>query len=209
MSNFLRLYALCILISFYSLSGFASDSDASSGKTPEFIQVIKKPCYIGCDYQFQYCYFYDISNMKDGITIKEWHAEKDHVKGKAVADIKAKLLIKACYQLSLGAAYPVVDDNIDLEAEFDFIIKINNGGCIEEKESAVEYSSFNLKGNLQADPIPSMQTWLEGDMKGIIKDSFSKAVHDLLPESSKADKIYCGDEQYNTVDTDVKCQCEY
>ena len=209
MPELLRLFIICVLIFFCSLSGYASDDAAASSKKPAVIQIIKKPCYIGCGYEFQYCYYYDIANMKDAITVKEWVIEGDYIKGKALADIKAKLLMKACYQLSLTAAYPVVDESINLVAAFDFAIKTNNGKCINEKESNISYSSFELKGDLQKNPISLMQTWLMEDMKGIIKDSVSKAVHDSLSDNNKSEKVYCGDKQYNTVDTDEQCQCGY
>ncbi len=209
MPALLRLFVISIPVFFFSISGYASDDVSTRRTKPEYIKIIKEPCYVGCDYQFQYCYYYNIANMENSIKVKEWYIEDNYIKGKAAADIKAKLLMKACYQLSLSAAYPVIDDDINLSADFDFTIKIKNDECIEEPRSSIDYSSFELKGNVQKDPIQLMKTWLIDDMKGIIKDSVSMAVHDSLPPDKKAQKVYCGDKQYNTELTEEKCHCDY
>ena len=148
MSTFLRLLILSIFSSLLSISVNAADTPAASNIKPEFIPVIKKPCYIGCDYQFQYCYYYNISNMNDAITVKEWKVENGFVTGKAVADIKARLLIKLCYQLSLAAAFPVIDQDLNLEAEFEFKIKLakdSGDQCIEYQENAVTYGNCDYR----------------------------------------------------------------
>ena len=212
MSKLLRLLILGILLGFYSISVNAANTPISPDSKPEFIPIIKKPCYIGCNYEFQFCYYYNISNMKNAITVTAWKVEKGYVTGRAVADIKAKLLIKLCYQLSLSAAYPVVDDEINLDAEFEFKIKLNDdasGQCVDDRDSSITYSSFELKGNLKADPIPLMQGQLSQDMADIIKDSVSKAVHDSLAEDEGNKRIYCGKDQDDTKENDLGCQCDY
>lgn len=206
-----RLLILSILLSFYSLSVNASGTSATPGEKPEFIPVIKMPCYIGCDYMFQFCYNYKISNMKDAITVKEWNIEKDFVTGKAVADIKAKLLIKMCYQVSLTSAYAVVDQDLNVKSEFEFKIKINGSEkdkCVEYEEGAIAYSSFELKGDLNTDPIPVMQEKLGYDIKEIIQDSVGKVVIESLQENNGANNIYCYEEYNVTFENDTQCRCD-
>ena len=210
MSTFLRLLILSIFSSLLSISVNAADTPAASNIKPEFIPVIKKPCYIGCDYQFQYCYYYNISNMNNAITVKEWNVENGFVTGKAVADIKARLLIKLCYQLSLAAAFPVIDQDLNLEAEFEFKIKLakdSGDQCIEYQENAVTYSSFELKGDLKKEPIPLMEGQLEQDMADIIQDSVSKAVYESLSGAKENKRIYCGEDQRNIEEKNVQCGC--
>ncbi len=211
MYTFLRLLFLSILSVLLCLSVNAADIPAASNIKPEFIPVIKKPCYIGCNYQFMYCYYYNISNMNNAITVKEWNVENGFVTGKAVADIKAKLLIKLCYQLSLTSAVPVIDEGLNLKAEFEFKIKLGKDSkdqCIEYQENAVTYSSFELKGDLKKEPIPLMQGQLEQDLADIIQDSVSKAVYESLPGDKKNKKIYCGEDQHNIDDKNAQCGCD-
>ncbi len=211
MSILLRLLILSILLSFYSLSADAINTSNTPDKKPEVIHLIKKPCYIGCDYLFQFCYYYNISNMKDAITVKEWNIEDDLVTGKAVADIKAKLLIKVCYQLSLTSAYAVVDQDVNLESEFEFRIKLKGDGknqCIQRQEDAIKYFSFELKGDLEIDPIPLMQGQLEQDMADIIQDSISKEVYEYSQDKNEGKNIYCSEEHNKIYEEDYPCRCD-
>ena len=211
MSKLLRFFILGILISLYSLSVNAADTATASGKTPEYIPITKKPCYIGCGYQFQFCYYYNISNMNNAITVKEWNVEDGFITGKAAADINAKLLIKACYQLSLTAAYPVIDEDLNLEAEFEFKIKLSGDAkdqCIEYRKSSITYTAFELKGDVRTDPIPLMQGQLGQDMADIIQDSVSKAVFESLYENNRGKKFYCGENRDELYETDTICQCD-
>jgi len=207
----LKLFILGILLSLYSFCVNASDISTSPANKPGFIPIIKKPCYIGCDYMFKFCYYYNISNAKDAITVKEWNVEKNFVTGKAVADIKAKLLIKVCYQLSLTSAYPVVEQDLNLESEFGFKIKINENSknrCIEFQEDAITYYSFEFKGDLNTDPIPLMQGQLEQDLAEIIQNSVSKAVYESIAENKKGNKVYCAEKQNNTYEDNAPCRCD-
>ena len=211
MSRLIKFILLGIFISFYSLNVNAADIANSPDKKPEFIPVVKKPCYIGCDYLFQFCYYYNISNMDDAIRVKEWHVEDDFVTGKAVIDIKAKLLIKMCYQVSLTSAYPVFDQDINLESEFNFKIKINGDGkdsCIQYQEGAITYSYFELKGDLDTDPLPLMQGQLEQDMADIIQDSVSKAVYEYLHGKDSSKKIYCDENRNKIYEDNYPCRCD-
>jgi hypothetical protein len=200
-----------LLLGFYSLSWSATEPSTTSVNTPEFIPVTKKPCYIGCDYQFQYCYHYNILNMNDAIKVKEWNVSGGFVTGKAVADIKAKLMVKACYQLSLAAAIPVVDKEIDLTSEFEFRIKVNGDSgdmCISDEESTINFSTLELRGDLKPDPIPLMQAHLQDYMSSILKESVINAVHNSLAMDKGSEKAYCGEGETDTEETDAPCGCE-
>ena len=207
----LIVFILGILIGLHSLVVSASGVSNNPYKKPEFIPVIKKPCYIGCDYMFQFCYYYNISNMENAITVKEWKVENDFVTGKAVADIKAKLLIKMCYQVSLTSAYAVVDHDINLESEFEFKIKLHGNKkdqCIDYQEDAITYNSFEYKGDMELDPIPLMEGQLGQDMAEIIQDSVSKAVYESLPEDIRGEKIYCKEDYNKTFEDNSQCRCD-
>ncbi len=211
MSRLLRLIILFMLLSLPPLNVNASDTANSPGTKPQFIPVTKKPCYVGCDYLFQFCYYYNILNMSDAISVKEWHVEGDFVTGKAVANINARLLIKMCYQVSLSSAYPVYDQDVNLESEFDFKIKLNGEGkdrCIQYQEGAITYSSFELKGDLKTDPMPIMQGQLEQDMADIIHDSFSKAVYGYMNGENKGLKVYCSEERNKAYEDNYPCRCD-
>ena len=210
MTKLLRLFILSILLVGYSLNVIAADTSITPDNKPEFIPVIKKPCYIGCDYLFQFCYHYDISNMNDAIKVKEWNIEKDFVTGKAVAKMKARLLIKMCYQVSLTSAYAVIDQDLNFESEFEFKIKLNKetkDQCVEYREDSISYSSFELKGDVNTDPIPLMLGKLGQDMGEIIQDSVSKAVYDSLPEDYKGKNVYCSEEYNDTYKNNAPCRC--
>ena len=211
MPTSLRFFILSILIIFCSLNVNASNTPTSTDKKPEFIPVIKKPCYIGCDYLFQFCYYYNISNMENAVTVKEWKVENDLITGKAVADIKAKLLIKMCYQVSLTSAYAVVDQDINLKSEFEFKIKLNGnaeGQCVEYQPDAIAYYSFEYKGDMELDPIPLMEGQLGQDMAEIIQDSVSKAVYESLPDNKRGKRIYCDEEHNETFKDNTPCRCD-
>lgn len=211
MSKLSRLLILGILLSFYTFTVHAADTSIASDNKPEFIPIIKKPCYIGCDYLFQFCYYYNISNMDNGIAVKEWNVEKDFVSGKAVANIKAKLLIKMCYQVSLSSAYAVVDQDLDINSEFEFKIKLNGGEkeqCIEFQDDAITYSSYELVGDVNTDPIPLMQGQLDHDIGEMIQDSVSKAVYDFLAGNIEGKKVYCGEEHNDTFKNIAPCRCD-
>lgn len=212
MPGILRFLIFCIMLCFCSISVNASDTAAPAGERPEFIPVVKKPCYIGCDYLLQFCYFYDISNMENAIKVKEWNVDKDYVTGKAVANIKARFLIKMCYQVSLTSAYPVVDQDLDFESEFEFKINLINSDagdqCIQFQDEAITYNSFELKGDVDTDPIPRMQGQLGKDMAEMIQDSVSKAVYDFLPENIRGKKVYCLEEFNKTYEDNASCPCD-
>ena len=211
MAKLLRLFFLSILLSYYSFATHAADTSTAPYKKPEFIPIIKKPCYIGCDYLFQFCYYYNISNMDDAITVKEWNVEKDTVTGKAIADITAKLLIKMCYQVSLSSAYPVVDQDLNIKSEFEFKIKLNGDAkeqCIEFKEDSITYSSYELVGDVNTEPIPLMQGQLDKDIGEMIQDSVSKAVYDSLPENNRGKNVYCGEEHNDVFEDNLPCRCD-
>jgi hypothetical protein len=200
-----------LLLGFYSLTVGAAEPSTAPGKTPEFIPVAKKPCYIGCDFQFPYCYHYNISNMDNAIKVEEWNVSNGLVTGKAVADIKAMLIIKMCYQVSLTSAFTVVEKEIDLASEFEFSIKVNDDAsdmCISDEESSIRFSTLELKGDLKTDPIPLMQSNLEENISAIIKDSVIKAVHSSVAKDKALKNIYCGEGQANTAETDSTCGCE-
>ena len=211
MLTLIRIFILCILIVLLSQGADAANTSVTSVKEPGFIPILKKPCYIGCDYQFQFCYYYNISNMNDAITVKEWNIEKDFITGAAAADIKAKLLIKVCYQLSLAAAFPVIDEELNLEVEFDFKIKVSGDAkdqCIDYDESSISYTSFKLKGDMKADPVPLMINQLGVDMAEIIQDSVSKAAYESLHEKNKGKKFYCGEHNDELYESNIRCQCD-
>ena len=211
MFSLMRLFILCILIGFYSMGANATNNFITPVKGPGFIPILKKPCYIGCDYLFQFCYYYNISNMNDAITVREWNIEKDSITGTAAADIKAKLLIKVCYQLSLAAAYPFIDEELNLEAEFNFKMKVSGDTkeqCIDYDESTITYTSFELKGDMKTDPVPLMINQLGLDMKNIIQDSVSKAVYGSLHEKNKSKKFYCGEHNDELYESNIRCQCD-
>jgi hypothetical protein len=202
---------LMLLLGFYSLPVNAIEQSASPSNTPEFIPVAKKPCYIGCDFQFPYCYHYNISNMDDAIKVKEWNASNGLVTGKAVADIKANLMIKMCYQVSLTSAFAVVDKEIDLSSEFEFSIKVNGDEgdmCISDEDSTISFSSMELKGDLKTEPIPLMQAHLLENISTIIKDSVIKAVHSSIAKDKGAITIYCGEGHTDKENADASCGCE-
>lgn len=211
MPRILRLSILSIFLSFYSLSLNAAGNSSSPDVKPEFIPIIKKPCYIGCDYLFQFCYYYNILNMENAIRVKEWNVEKDYATGKAVADIKAKLLIKMCYQVSLTSAYAVVDQELNIKSEFEFKIKLigdTKDQCIEFQEDAITWSSYELIGDVNTDPIPLMQGHLDQDIGVIIQDSVSKAVYDSLPIKNRDTKVYCDEERNETFKDNAPCRCD-
>ncbi len=189
----------------------ALEQATAPSNIPEFIPVAKKPCYIGCDFQFQYCYHYNILNMNDAIKITEWNVTGGMVTGKAVADIKANLIIKMCYQVSLTSAFVVLDKEIDLASEFEFSIKVNGDAenqCISDEESTISFSSMELKGDIKTEPIPLMQEHLIGNMSAIIKDSVIKAVYSSVARDKKLKNIYCGEGETDTAEVDSSCGCE-
>lgn len=208
MPRILRLFILIIFLSFYSLVAYAADPP---GERPEFIPIIKKPCYLGCDYVFQFCYYYNISNMDNAIKVTEWNADDNFITGKAVADIKAKLLIKMCYQVSLTSAYAVVDQDLNFKSEFEFKIKLKGDikeQCIEFEEGAITYSTFELTGDVKTDPIPVMRGQLSQDIAEIIHDSVSKTVYKSLPANIRSKKVYCSEEHNKTYEENYPCRCD-
>lgn len=204
-------FIFILLLGFNSLTLVAVEPSTTPSNIPEFIPVSKKPCYIGCDFQFQYCYHYNISNMDDAIKVKEWNVSGGLVTGKAVADIKATLLIKMCYQVSLTSAFAVAEKEIDLASEFEFSIKVNDDAgdmCISDEESTINFSTLELKGDLKTEPIPLIQEHLIGNMSAIIKDSVIKAVYSSVSKDKKLKNIYCGEEPTDTAESDAPCGCE-
>ncbi|NLD36636.1 MAG: hypothetical protein GX654_07195 [Desulfatiglans sp.] len=204
-------FIFILLLGFCPLSLIAIEPSPAPGNAPEFIPVSKKPCYIGCDFQFQYCYHYNILNMNDAIKVKEWNVSEGLVTGKAAADIKAMLLIKMCYQVSLTSAFPVAEKEIDLQSEFEFSIKVNSDAgdmCISDEESTINFSTLELKGDIKTEPIPLMQEHLIGNMSAIIKDSVIKAVYSSVSKDKKLKNIYCGEGPTDTAESDAPCGCE-
>ncbi len=211
MPAILRFFVLSIFIGFLSPGIHAEDMYISQNKNPEFIRIVKKPCNIGCDFQFQYCYYYNILNMDNAIKVKEWNVEDGFITGKAVTDIKARLLIKFCYQVSLTSAFPVHDKELNLEAEFEFKIKLGGEGmnqCIEFQKDLITFSSFELKGDLKTDPIPLLQGQLSQEMSDIIRDSVSRAVYDSLPANNRDKMVYCSKEHNDTYADNAPCPCD-
>lgn len=204
-------FIFILLFGFNSLTLVAAEPSTTPSNTPEFIPVSKKPCYIGCDFQFQYCYHYNILNMNDAIKVKEWNVSDGLVTGKAVADIKATLLIKMCYQVSLTSAFAVAEKEIDLASEFEFSIKVNSNAddiCISDEESTISFSNLELKGEIKTEPIPLIQEHLIGNMSAIIKDSVIKAVYSSVSKDKKLKNIYCGEGPTDTAESDAPCGCE-
>ncbi|MBN1907370.1 MAG: hypothetical protein JW927_19990 [Deltaproteobacteria bacterium] len=204
-------FIFILLLGFNSLTLVAVEPSTTPSNIPKFIPVSKKPCYIGCDFQFQYCYHYNISNMDNAIKVKEWNVSDGLVTGKAVANIKATLLIKMCYQVSLTSAFAVAEKEIDLISEFEFSIKVNGNAddiCISSEESTISFSNLELKGDIKTEPIPLMQEHLIGNMSAIIKDSVIKAVYSSVSKDKKLKNIYCGEEPTDTAESDAPCGCE-
>jgi|GEM_PF-3069546 hypothetical protein len=204
-------FIFILFLGFYSLAVGALESLTAPSDKPEFIPVTKKPCYIGCDFQFQYCYHYNILNMNDAIKVKEWNVSGGLVTGKAAADIKANLIIKMCYQVSLTSAFAVAEKEIDLASEFEFSIKVKDDAgsiCISDEESTISFSTLELKGDIKTEPIPLIQEHLIGNMSAIIKDSVIKAVHSSASKDNKLKNIYCGEGPAYTPEGDAPCGCE-
>lgn len=214
-------YFLIILIIFSSFPVHAKNTSNNNNKDPEFISIFKTPCYIGCNYAFQYCYSYNISNLNNAIKVEEWEYKNGWVKGRAVVNINAKLLVKACYQLSLASAYAVVDEVLNLEAEFEFKVKLSKDSqgkriksqCINDLESSISYSSFELKGNLTDDPIPVMKENLIEDIKYSIRYSVYKAVYDSMMKGSSSENqtskyIYCDNPEPGWEEDSAPCPCD-
>lgn len=179
-------------------------------ENPEFIPVTHAPCCLECSYTLPYCYNYNISNMNNGIKVLEWKLDNGFINGRAVADIDANLIIKMCFQLSLTAAYVLVDEEVDLETEFDFKVKLSSSEnsktrCIDETGSIFSYLSFVLKGNLDSDPIPEVGAQLVADIKSAIEHSVYKTAYDSLKDNpSENNDIYC---YQSKKDTESPCPC--
>jgi hypothetical protein len=219
-----RLFILIILI----ISGFFTISTAksptSNDANPKYISVTHTPCYIGCDYAFPYCYNYDISNMNDGIKVEKWEVDNGWVKGRAVVDINANFLVKLCYQVSLNNREYLINKGLNLEAEFDFKVRLGkdspgggiNNQCIDEGESSISYSSFKLKGDLIENPdslFSSIEQELIEEMKFIIRHSVCKAVYDslmgdFLSGNELRKNIYCDTLQDESVLSTSPCECD-
>lgn len=204
-------FIFILLLGLNPLTWVAAEPPTAHYSAPELIPVSKKPCYIGCDFQFQYCYHYNISNMDDAIKVKEWNVSNGLVTGKAVADIKAMLLIKMCYQVSLTSAFAVAEKEIDFASEFEFSIKVNGDAedmCISNEESTISFSTPELKGDIKTEPIPLIQEHLIGNMSAIIKDSVIKAVYSSFSKDKTLKNIYCGEGPFYTAESDAPCGCE-
>ena len=118
-----RFFFLVCLVFSFVLPISASNTPAANSEKPENIPIIKMPCYIGCDYNFQYCYNYNIFNLSDAIEVTEWKNENGWIEGHALVNANANLLVKLCYQLSLTSAYAVIDKQLNLKAEFDLSLR--------------------------------------------------------------------------------------
>ena len=216
--SILKLISFVFLIIFCSFSTYA-DNPVLNEKKLEHIPITKSPCYIGCDYYFPYCYNYNIINKDNAIRIKDIKAENGSIKGTAEVNIHATLLVKLCYQLSLASAYSVYDKTLDLAAEFDFNIKTHKasakeeppGYCIFYGDSLLTFSSFEFKGDMTEDGLPSMEAKLSEDIKAMIKHSLYKAVYNTFLAETSADKdgrnIYCDYEETEKEDPDNFCPC--
>lgn len=215
-----RLFALIALTIFVPFTVNAAKAPVIHGENPKFISITRTPCYTGCNYVFPYCYHYNVSNMNDGIKVEEWNVEKGFVTGRAIANLNANLIIKECYQLSLASAITVIDEKLDLVAEFEFKIKSGrhtsvkdvNDHCIDYGESSVSYSSFKLKGDLTEDPIPEMERKLIEDIKSMIKHSVCETVYysltgDSSHDHDKSKNIYCDKSQNDSESNTTSCPC--
>jgi len=187
---------------------------------PKIIPITHSVCCLECSYYLPFCYNYNILNMNDGIKVKNWNFDQGWIKGRAIADIDANLIIKMCYQLSLTSAYIVIDEELDLKAEFEFSVNISRlspegniiGQCIDDGKSSITYSSFVLKGNLTDDPIPLIKVQLIEDIKSIIKHSLYKTAYNSLmgdnsPENQKGENIYCDISQTDQESSTAPCPC--
>ena len=214
----LRQYSIVLFI--FILILFTSNSvnaQASNEEYPEFIPLLQAPCCLECSYTLPYCYNYNISNMDEGIKVLEWKFDDGWINGSAAASIDAKLIIKMCFQLSLSAAYILLDEEMDLDAEFDFKVKISSidnskGRCIDKTQSEIDYKSFVLQGNLAADPIPEIGNQLVEDIAYVIETSVYKAAHDLInsnvsSENDENSNILCDQPQDDSRAIESPCPC--
>ncbi len=192
-------------------------------ENPEYIHITYEPCYIGCDYAFPYCYGYKIFNINDAIRIKNWETEGDLIKGRAVVNVNGKVTAKLCYQVSLNNKDYLLNDELNLEAEFDFIVKMSEdtpGGnfdsvCINYEESRISYSSFTFKGDLLKKPysfFPEIEKALTYEMELVFADSLYRAVYDSLSDNlpegkEKRKNIYCDGEQADSGSDKIACGC--
>ena len=214
----LRQYAIILFI--LILSQFAANPAntlANNEGHPEFIPVTHEPCCLECSYSLPYCYNYNISNMNNGIKVKEWEVDNGWINGRAVADIDANLIIKMCFQLSLSASYVLLDEELDLETEFTFKVKISSsenskGWCIDKEESEIIYLTFLLKGNLDSDPIPEVGAQLVDDIQSMIEHSIYQTAYDLLnkqslPGNEENNNLYCHPSQNDSESEESPCPC--
>lgn len=205
--------SVIFILSFITVN--ATTTAVTSEQYPEFIPIIHAPCCLECSYSLPYCYNYIISNIDDGIKVEEWKLDSDGIKGRATANIDAKLIIKMCFQLSLTSAYVLIDEELDLQAEFDFNVGFSlrensEMKCIDEKKSSISFSSFALKGDLTTDPIPEIAPRLTEDILSSIKDSVYKTAYifldsNLLPGDKE--NIYCQQPQNDAEASTSPCPC--
>ncbi len=213
-SKIIFLIVLFVFISGLFTAG-TTNTAPDTGKYPDFIRITDTPCCLECSYSLPYCYNYKISNMNDAIKVTGWNFDNGLIKGTAVANIDAILITKMCFQLSLTSAYLLTDEELDLEAEFDFNVKISSNKnvksrCIEETESSVSYRSFLLNGDLTSDPIPEVINQLAEDIQSSIKYSVYRAVYESFegPLSSGNEKnIYCTESQSDFEANESPCPC--
>ncbi|MFC1839559.1 hypothetical protein ACFL1N_08265 [Thermodesulfobacteriota bacterium] len=215
----LRHFAIIVLVIFLLsfITVNATNTATVSEEYPGFIPITHAPCCLECSYSLPYCYYYNISNMNDGIKVVEWNLDNGWINGRAIANIDANLIVKMCFQLSLTAAYILMDEEFDLEAEFDFKVKLTSDDnlknqCIDKAESIVNYSSFVLKGDLSSDPVPEIGFQLVDDIKSVIKHSICKTAYDSLngglsPEGGENENIYCHQSQDDSEAIESPCPC--
>lgn len=218
MSGYRFLIVLCL-----SVVSTLMSSITMAG-TPENAPITYEPCYIGCDLSFPYCYGYNILNMDDAVKIEDWKVEGDLVKGRAVANVNGKIKAKVCYQLSLNSKDYLLNDELNLEAEFDFSVKIFRDTpednftpvCIDYEESSITYSSFSFKGDLLKNSqsfFSEIEALIAQEMEYVLEDSLYKAVYESLtgnpPEGKEKRKnIYCGGEQVDQEPDEMICGCD-
>lgn len=216
----IRIFFIALVTFFYCFFINTDSVYAKSGAAPEFIPILKVPCYIGCDYSFKYCYNYNITNKNNGIKILEWDQSGDHIKGKASANLLANLIVKVCYQVSLTSSLDVINKELNLDSGFDFDIKINNSGKTSKDiikhiligDSTVSFSSFTLKGSMKEDPLPLMEEHLIDYIKYSIEQAvFStvyKAVNGLAAGDNLKNVNIFGDYTPDDTDSDDSaCPC--
>ena len=113
--------------------------------------------------------------------------------------------------VGLNAFSTFIDQDLNIKSEFEFKIKFNKDSkdqCIEFQEDNIIYSSYELIGDINTDPIPTMLGQLDQDIGEIIQGSVSKAVYNFLSGSNRDKNIYCDAEYNKTYEDNYPCRCD-